>query len=291
MRNEENLSQGKEMKKITLDFVFLFICLCGPTAFGLDMMGPPAASLEHGQLKIGIDYSYSEVDLELNNGRYVTYLDGWFDEAGSKHSYALKNMKVRKFYANLGYGLAYNLDSFIRIGGTNARFGNSSFSPEFWPGGEEFDSHTDFSVGFGLKGTFYEEDNLKLGGLFQVNRSEFDGAIQPADWPVADDYVEMGLTEIQIAVGVTCKLSESFSVYGGPFFHFINGEWDDVYSEITTETPYQLRTSKYSWDIEEDSIGGYLGANLNLGENCAFNIEFQHTSAADIIGLNLVWKY
>ena len=291
MRSEENLSRGKVMKKVTLSFVFTLICLSCPTSFGLDLMGPPASDLEFGQLQIGIDYSYGEVDLELNNGRYITYLDGWFDDAGSKNSYSLKNMRVRKFYANLGYGLAYNLDSFIRIGGANARFDNSAFSPEFWPGGQEFDSHTDFSVGFGLKGTFYEEDNLKLGGLFQVSRSEFDGAIQPADWPVADDYVEMGITEIQFAVGLTCKLNESFSVYGGPFLYFIDGEWDDVYSEITAVSPYQLRTSKYSWDIEENSFGGYLGANLNLGENCSFNIEYQHASTADVLGLNLVWKY
>ena len=280
------------MKKIVLSYVCLFVCLGNRTAFGLDPMGPPAAGLEQGQLKIGIDYSFSTVDLELSNGTYITYLDGWFDEAGSKHSYSLKNVKVRKFYTNLGYGLADNLDSFIRIGGTSARFGNSAFSPEFWPGGEEFDSHTDFSVGFGIKGTFYEEDNLKFGGLFQVNRSEFDGAIQPANWPVADDYVEMGITEIQVAVGLTCKMTESFSVYGGPFLHFIDGNWSDVYSEITSEEPYQLRTSKYSWDIEGDSpLGGYLGAQLDLGGNCCFNIEYQHTSAADMLGLNLVWKF
>ena len=291
MENEVNLSKGRKMRKVTLFLGFLYICLYSPTAFGLDIMGPPATDLEYGQLKFGLDYSYSQVDLELNNGRYITYLDGWIDEAGSEHSYSLKNVKVRKFYAYFGYGLAYNLESFIRVGGANARFGDSAFSPEFWPGGEDFDSHTDFSVGFGLKGTFYEEENVKFGGLFQVNRSEFDGAIQPADWPVADDYVEMGITEIQIAVGMTCKLSESFSVYGGPFLHFIDGQWDDVYSEITTEAPYQLRTSKYSWDIEEDSIGVYLGANLNLAENSGLNVEYQHTSAVDVIGLNLVWKY
>lgn len=291
MENEVKLSGGRKMRKAIYCFVLMFICLCSPAAFALDTMGPPSTDLEYGQLKFGLDYSYSQVDLELNNGRYITYLDGWFDEAGSEHSYSLKNVKVRKFYAYFGYGLAYNLESFIRVGGANAKFGDSAFSPEFWPGGEDFDSNTDFSIGFGLKGTFYEEDNIKFGGLFQVNRSEFDGAIQPADWPVADDYVEMGLAEIQMAVGLTCKVSESFSIYGGPFLHFINGEWDDVYSEITTVSPYQLRTSKYSWDIEEDSFGGYFGMNLNLGENSGLNIEYQHTSTSDGIGLNLVWKY
>lgn len=292
MKNREISPKAKIIIKIwLLGFAFV-IFLSGSATFALDPMGPPAADMEYGQFKIGADYSCSNMDLELNKGIYVTYLDGWYDSSGPERSYTLKDFEVRKFYTNLGYGLAENWDSFLRLGGTNAKFGDSAFSPELWPGGEEFSSRTDFSIGFGIKGTFCQEGDLKIGGLFQLNWSEFDGAIKPAGWPVADDCVEMELTEIQVAVGPAYRLTESILIYGGPFLHFIDGDWSDVYSEMTEEEPYQLKTSKYSWKIEETSIfGGYFGAQMELAENCSLNIEFQHTATSDAVGASIAWRF
>ncbi len=77
-----------------------------------------------------------------------------------------------------------------------------------------------------------EEEKLKIGGLIQVGWSELDGAIRPKEWPVADDTVQFDLTQVQIAVGPSYDLTDMVSIYGGPFLHFVHGDWEDVYSQI-----------------------------------------------------------
>lgn len=261
--------------------------LAGSTALALDLMGPPAGGLKQGQFHVGLDYSYSEMDLEFNQGTSIKYLDGWFHEAAHEASFTLRDFKLNKVYAKLGYGFADKVDAFLRVGAANAKFGDSTF----WPEGEDFDSNTDFAIGCGIKGTFYEQDNLEIGGLFQISWCELDGAVKPKDWPVADDCVEMEVAEIQVAVGPSYHLTDRALLYGGAFLHFIDGNWDDVYSEIDQETG-GLLTSKYSWRVQEDSVlGAYIGAQVDLGENCSVNIECQLTSAAEAVGVGLLWRF
>jgi len=291
MNRGTTLAKTENMREIwLLGFVVMIVGLGSSTAFALDPMGPPMANLKQGQFELGADYSYSTMDLKLNKGTYVEYIDGGFNEAGEAESFTLKNFKTNRVYANMGYGFADNWGAFLRVGGANAKFGDS-----IWEAGERFDGLTDFSIGLGAKATFYEDDNLKIGGLFQVNWSELDGKLKPAGWPTFDypgaDCVEIELAEIQLAVGPTYKLTDNVLIYGGPFFHFVDGDLDDVYSDIERETGFFL-TSKYSWAIEETStFGGYIGARVEFTENCSFDIEYQHTSAADAFGVSLMWRF
>jgi hypothetical protein len=263
------------------------VCIGGPAAFALSPMGPPTAGMKQEDFKIGIDYSHSKMDLEFNEGTYIKYLDGWFDEAGDEPDLKLKDIKIHKTYLNIGYGVTGNLEIFLRLGGTNATFSGSTF----WPSGEEFDSNTDFAVGGGIKATFFEEGKLKIGGLIQADWSELDGAIRPKEWPVADDTVQLDLTQVQIAAGPSYDLTDRISIYGGPFLHFVYGNWEDVYNEIDPGTG-GLLTSKYSWTVEEDScFGVYIGTQLNLAENGTFMIEYQHTSAADAVGASIAARF
>ncbi len=261
-------------------------------AFALDLMGPPASGLKQGQFHAGVDYSYSQMDLKLTEGRWIEYLDHSSPLSGKyAESFTLKDFKLNKAHVNIGYGLADNWEGFLRLGGVNAKFGDSNFYEE----GEEFDSQTDLAIGCGIKATFYEDGNLKIGGLFQVSRAELDGKMRPNGWPVAGDSVQIELTEIQIAVGPSYKLADNFLIYGGPFLHFIDGDLDDEYSapEVDEEgTVTGFLTGKDSWAIEERSIfGGYIGAQVDLAENCSLNIECQLTSAAEAICLGLLWRF
>jgi hypothetical protein len=129
------------------------------------------------------------MDLEFNNGKYVEYLDGWFDVSGPRSDLKLKNIKTNTVYVNIGYGVTDIFEVFLRLGGTNARFSGTNF----WSTGEEFDSNIDFAIGGGIKVTFYEEGKLKIGGLIQADWSDLDGAIRPKEWPVADDTVQFDL--------------------------------------------------------------------------------------------------
>jgi len=253
----------------------------------MGLMGPPTSGMKKEDFKIGVDYSHSKMDLEFNDGKYVEYLDGWFDASGPQPDLKLKDIKINTVYVNLGYGVTNNFEVFLRLGGTNAKFSGSTF----WPTGENFDSNTDFTIGGGVKATFYEEGRLKIGGLIQADWSELDGAIRPKEWPVADDTVQFDITQVRIAAGPSYELNDAISIYGGPFLHFVRGDWDDVYNQIDPITG-GLLTSKYSWTVEEDSyFGAYIGAQMEISENTAFLIEYQHTSAADTVGASVAVRF
>jgi len=285
MKRGINLTTAKNRRKWFLGFTLMIVGLGVSDAFALDPMGPPTAELKQGQFKIGIDYSYSTMDLELSEGTWIEHLDGVFYDSGEAVSFALKDFKVSKGYANLGYGIADNCEAFLRMGGANAKFGDS-----IWEDDEELDSDTDFAIGSCIKATFYEEDNLKLGGLFQANWAEYDGKLQAAHW-AAPDLVKIDMTEVQIAVGATYMWTDLVSIYGGPFLHFIHGDLEDIYSEVDVGGG-SLLTSKYTWDVSEDSIfGGYIGARLELVEECSLSVELQHTATAYAFGASLIWRF
>lgn len=270
-----------------LGFAIIIVCLGGPAAFALSPMGPPTAGLKQEDFKIGIDYSHSKMDLEFNDGKYVEYLDGWFDASGAEPDLKLKDVEINTVYVNLGYGITDNFEVFLRLGGTNAKFGGSTF----WPSGDDFDSNTDFAIGGGIKTTFYEEGKLKIGGLIQVGWSELDGAIRPQEWPVADDTVQFDLTQVQIAVGPSYELTERALIYGGPFLHFVRGDWEDIYNQIDPDTG-GLLTSKLSWTVEEESsFGAYIGIQMEIAENSTFLIEYQHTAAANAVGASMAVRF
>ena len=283
-----NSVRAKKTRRICyLGFAIAIVCLSGPAAFALGPMGPPTSGLKQEDFKIGVDNSHSKMDLEFNDGEYVEYLDGWYDASGTQSDLKLKDLEINTVYVNLGYGITDNFEVFLRLGGTNAKFSGSTF----WPTGEEFDSNTDFVIGGGLKATFYEEDKLKIGGLIQVGWSELDGAIRPNEWPVADDTVQFDLTQFQVAVGPSYELTESVLIYGGPFLHFVRGDWEDVYNQIDPDTG-GLLTSKYTWTVEEDSyFGAYIGTQMEITENSTFLIEYQHTAAAYTVGASIAVRF
>jgi hypothetical protein len=277
--------ENLKSKIVNFTFVLVAFGLGSSACFALDLMGPPASGVKQGQFHIGADYSYSQMDLELDAGRWVEYLDGVFNDAGDAVPFTLKDFRTARLYASFGYGIADNWDVFVRLGGTDAQFGDS-----IWQDQERFDSGAQMAIGGGVKATFYEEGNLRLGALLQASWAEFDGELLAPHWAAADS-VEMDITEIQIAVGATCRLTDQVSIYGGPFFHFVDGDLDDVYSEIDEATG-GLLTSHYSWSVQEDSIlGAYIGAQVDLADNCSVNIECQLTSAAEAICLGLLWRF
>jgi hypothetical protein len=286
MKKATTPAKTENMRKIWLSgFALMMVSLSGSTAFALDPMGPPAAGLKQGQVKAGVDYAYSKMDLELSEGTWIEFLDGVYFDSGDATSFTLKDFKVNRVYANLGYGAADICELFLRLGGTGAKFDDS-----IWQDGEDFETGTDFAVGGGVKVTFFEDGGLKLGGLFQANGAEFDGKLDAPHWS-ASDLVEVDLVEAQIAVGATYTWADRVSVYGGPFLHFVSGDLDDTFSEVDAGTG-GLLTSEYYWEVNEDSVfGGYIGAQLEFTENCSFNIEYQRTAAADAFGASLMLRF
>ncbi|MHC4169568.1 MAG: hypothetical protein ACYSWQ_21695 [Planctomycetota bacterium] len=279
---------GHMTKVLLTVFAFAVVCSIAPTASALDQMGPPVAGLEQGQFKVGADFSYSEMDLETDDGDWVEFLDGFFFDAGEATSFTLKDFEASKTFVNFGYGFVDNVEGFFRIGGTRGEFGDS-----IWEDSEEFESGSNLVVGGGIKATFIEQGGLKVGGIIQGSYAEYQGELDAPHW-AGPDFVEVDLTEVQIALGASYTWAESFSIYGGPFLHFVSGNLYDNVTELFVDqfgVPGILN-SEYTWELDEDSaFGGYIGAQFEIGEGCAVNVEYQKTAAADAFGASILWRF
>ena len=254
-------------KMLLLGVMLVVVSLCGSFALALTPMGPPAASLEKGKWLAGIDYSYSQIDIKMNHG---------FSPGGGP-SITLDNVDKHNVLANVIYGIKDNLEISLRAGGGDAQDkeeGNRSFktnSPTIGNG---------YIIGFGLKGTFVEEPEIKWGGLFQALWAQADARAFAGSTPWSADIEYM---EIQLAAGPTYKLNEKASIYGGPFFHILDGRFKA-----------KRRTSAggvICYDLDEGSVfGGYIGTEINPCDKAVFRIEYQHTAAADALGMSLLFK-
>ena len=286
METTAALMRTKNMRNLLLGIFALFMVGLGDSsAFALDPMGPPTAGLEQGQFSAGVDYSYSRMDIELTDGTFVEYLDGFLSDSGEATSFPLKDFKASKAYVNLGYGFADNCEGFLRVGGTHGKFGDS-----IWIDSEQFDSGSDLAVGGGVKATFFEEGGLKLGALLQGSWAEYQGQLDSPNW-TGPDFVDIDMVEIQMAAGASYTWEGIISIYGGPFFHFVGGDLDDTVGGSITGLG-ELLNSEYSWDINEDSVfGGYVGAQLEVAEGCSVNVEYQKTAAADAFGASILWRF
>jgi len=245
----------------TVKFLALIILIWSSQAMALPPMGPPKADLEQGQYSVGSDYSFSVMDIELSGyGLNVTQ----------------KDVDSNMIFANLGYGIAPNLEAFVRLGAANAEF-------------EGFSGDTEFAYGFGTKATFAQEGDLTWGGLFQMSwaNSEDTGTLI-LDGHTITGTQEIDFYEIQIAVGPTYKM-EGFSIYGGPFLHIIDGKYD---WNGTVTGPIVNGSGSFSLDVKQESeLGLYIGALFDINENVSCSVEYQQASDAYGICTGLRWRF
>jgi hypothetical protein len=277
---------AKAISKIRLlGFALIIFGLCGSNAFALDLMGPPTAEIEKGEFRAGIDYSFSDMDLELKEGEGTTFRNGALLGSGPAASITIDDYEVNTLYATIGYGVFENCEAFLRMGAANATFGDS-----LWDEREDFDSDIDFAISTGIKMNFYKGFDWKIGGLMQINRAEIDGDLDSSSWAVPQpQLVEISTTEIQIALGATYMYSKRLSIYGGPFAHFISGDFDFNFTRVTEDF---FDVGDFSWEINEGpTFGGYLGTQIKVYKNISANIEYQHSSDASVFGASLQMKY
>ena len=248
----------------------------GSAAFALDPMGPPLAGLREGQFSFGADVALGETDLKLVDG---TWVNTTITPSTGVTSDKTVDFETTKLLATAGYGFARNWEAFLGIGATKAEFGD-----DLWSVGEDFDSGIGLGVRGGVKTTLFEipELNLQIGALLQLNWANYDGKLDVPQ-QAGPDFVEVDLIEMQIAVGATYPCKEGITVYGGPFVHYISGDLE----ELDTVGAYDI-----TWEIDEGPTwGAYIGAQMEIAPNCVFNIEYQHSSDANVLGASLMWKF
>ena len=96
---------------------------------------------------------------------------------------------------------------------------------------------------------------------------------------------EVDLFEIQVAFGPTFRPVDGVSIYGGPFFHIVTGKAD--LSGTISGIPATL-----SMDLEQESIfGGYVGAQIDIGEHVSLYVEGQFTGDASAVATGVALKF
>lgn len=236
------------MKRSILCDLILLVFVVKVSA--LSFMGPPKAELNQGQYGLGLDYTFSEMDVELSG-----YGVSWTEE-----------IETNTLFTNLSYGNTNDWEVFLRLGLSKVE-------------ADDFDGDNEFAYGFGTKVNL----GMDWGILFQVGWFEGNDTVTgflPGFGIVTADQ-EIDAYEIQIAIGPTYDAG-NYKIYGGPFFHFIDGDLDVDIAGIGSG----------SFDIEEESMfGGYVGFLAEITSNSDIGVEFQFTGDTQAVGLRYIHRF
>jgi len=228
--------------------------LCSSSAQALTPLGPPKAGLKREQHSLGFVFASSEMDLEVS---------------GYGLSETLPDIESKTYLARAGYGLSDGCELYTLVG-----LSDSS--------AEGYNGSSELAWGFGAKFTVAEKDSVTWGGLFQMCSTSSEGSVSgdvPGyGWQTID--LDIQLYDIQIAFGPTYT-QEAFSIYGGPFLHFVDGDLE-----------VSLLGESGTVDIEQESeFGGYVGSQFDLAESSSLFIEYQMTGDASAIAGGIVWRF
>jgi opacity protein-like surface antigen len=244
-----------EKRMLLLAVMLTVVALCGSAALALDPMGPPSAGLSQGQWGVGVDYSFSDMDLEL-------------DGTGAIPNIVHPDVQVSKVYGNIGYGATDYWSVFVRGGLARAETNSIGMAGDIEVGS------TELAWGFGTKVTVFEQTpDLVWGGLFQMS---FAGESQERVSSPIVTQQSIEINEIQVAVGPTWTPSEGMSLYAGPFYHWVNGRVESM--------------SVHQYDIKTEKLGVYGGARFEITEKASFNAEIQWTGDAAAFAASMLYK-
>ena len=254
----------------------------------MDPLGSASDKLNKGQLGIGVDYSDSDMDFRAkgrsNLAIYNVTIGSLIGVQSEKQRLNLDSVEVQKIYANLGYGITDNLEAFLRLGAADADWRDNG--------------DLRFSVGLRSGVRLYQKDALQLSAMAQYSwaRSEFDSlplttVVGGTPYPLIMSG-RLSMHEIQIAMGPAYELTEGFSLYGGGFFHLMDGKLDLRGSATTAGIPQFRYDLDSSYDIDQVSeLGVYIGACIKTANDISYSIEYQHTDSADAIAMRLLWRF
>jgi hypothetical protein len=283
-------------KRITLLAVFFVVIgLSGSVVMALPPMGPPRALVGQDRWAIGVGVSHSKMDLEAyGTAREDPDGGGWLPASYAKHK--IEDYTSNMVLGRLSYGAYDTVDVFVCLGLSDAQ---DDMTEELATGGDGnkysgLDSSLGFAWGLGARATFWQEGDIVWGGLVQMlweNPSDGDIDLTPTDGDPSrlSGDAELDLQEIQVAVGPTVQM-EGFSVYGGPFLHFVTGDLDVDASG--TDSFSAINRVDLSQDIREESeFGFFAGAQGDADQDTSWFVEFQITGDAWGIGIGGVRKF
>lgn len=255
--------------------VTMGVMLLGTQAFAFDYMGPTTSRLKNsGQFSVAGEYFWSEMEIDADG---LPDLDLTSD--------TITDYEIEKVTGNMALGMGRGSELFFRFGVAETDPDNNND----WGGIPNNAGSSDEALvlGGGAKWTLYDGAGFGWGLLTQVSWSEydFDGRSYSVGAHSVTLSSEFEIFEVQIATGPTLELNEAVTFFGGPFLYFLNGDAD-------FEGTIDGSPSTISADLDQESLlGGYIGAELELGRNAVISFEVQATSGSSGMGGQLVWKF
>jgi hypothetical protein len=260
------------MNKIIIIFVSFAFAV---NTSALDFVGQPNADVNHPHFNIGLNYSFSENDLD-------------FDHSDT----GIDNFTVNKYGAEMQLSVTDDLELILRIGSADAKF-NKSDNREYTYGYFGKSGET-FLIGGGVKATIYKNDYMKWGFSAFVSGGKFSwddvDEFRIEDANFYDVQAEAPYLDAMIFTGPNFKINNNINLYFGPFWHIISGK---VESEGVAEFPSGVFTDyKISNNFRQDSLLGIIaGTQINLDKNLGFNFEWQKTNSAEGFAGGMVLKF
>jgi hypothetical protein len=261
------------MKRVV--FITIGIMLMGTQVLAFDLMGPTTSRLKNsGKTSVGAEYFWSNMEIDADG---IAALDLTSD--------TINDFEIEKITGNLALGMGRGSEIFFR-------FGVADVSPD---NNNDWGSIPDnigcsdevLVLGGGAKWTLYDNAGFGWGLLTQVSWAEydFDGRSYSVGAHSVTLSPEFEIVEVQIATGPTLELNDAVTFFGGPFLYFLNGNAD---FEGTIDGSQSTITA----DLDQESLlGGYIGAELEVGRNAVVSFEVQTTSGSSGMGGQLVWKF
>jgi len=210
------------------------------------------------------------------------------DNGTDSYKVEIDNVKTQRYYGTIGYGLTESWEAYVQLGiaDLKAKVRDADDPGDDWDG-LNFDN--DFAWGWGTRYTFYEQDKVRWGASVQMNwlDTSLDSTYVDED-VIEESQSDYKTFDLIIAVGPTVDMG-GWKLYGGPFYYLLDGDLD--YEGAATWTD-GAETWKGSGDLEEDSnIGGFVGAQVSLKENCDLTTELAFTGDGWAIGAGVALAF
>ena len=261
------------MKRVVA--VTVGIMLMSTQVLAFDFMGPATSRLkDSGKFSVAGEYFWSEMEIDADSLPEVDLTSDTIDD-----------FEIEKITGNLALGMGRGSEIFFRFGVTDVDPDNN----DDWGSVPDNMGSSDevLVLGGGAKWTLYDSAGFGWGLLAQMSWAEydFDGRSYSVGAHAVTLSPEFEIVEVQIATGPTLELNEDITFFGGPFLYFLNGDAD-------FEGTIDGSQSSITADLDQESLlGGYVGAEIEVGQNAVVSFEVQTTSGSLGMGGQLVWKF
>ena len=259
---------GKRL--LFLGVLFTMVALSGSVALAFDPIGPLGSQQKQGERSVGLEWAFSDMDVQ----RYRK--PG--SDSGKK-----AELEMHKLLLNIAYGPSDNWDVFGRVGAIVS----STFTREAYEGDLEGDGDVGFTIGGGVKTTFWRPSpDLVWGGVAQFTWNKIDGDMDPGTSYYEgepDTFWDLDFVEIQVVAGPTWAVSDSASVYAGAGYFMTRAILDE-------EAPDDRPEHRYHPVTEMDNFGGVVGLQAQIGDNSSANVEYIWTGDSYAVCAGLIFR-